>query len=96
MIELFFMKLGFNEGDTFKSSSMLIYQNAKHNMYGLMSHVIKGKLRQGELLNVKINLVGCIFKAMQRAQKATGDRTFCIQFGLNEGDTFKSSSILIY
>jgi hypothetical protein len=75
------VKFGFNEGDTSKSSLMLIYQNTKQSIYGLMSHVIKGKLRQGEFLNVKINFEGIILKPMQTARKVIGDRTFCVQFG---------------
>ncbi len=51
--------------------------------------LIKGKLRQGEFLNVGINFVGSILKAMQTARKATNDRTFFVQLGFNEAGMLK-------
>jgi hypothetical protein len=56
----------------------------------------KGKLSQGELLNITINFVGSILKAMKTTQKAADDRNFFVKLAFNEGDTFKSSSLLIY
>jgi hypothetical protein len=49
-------------------------------MYGLMSHVIKG-LRQRELLNITINFIGSILKAMKTTQKAADDRTIFHEIG---------------